>query len=175
MNDSLYRFLAEHCRTHDVRSYLEIGTREGGSLAIVLQAAAHLEVVYCADTWGGEYGGSNRGGHAHIDTLLASCLYTGEVRYLDGDSKVTLPEVARTFDLILVDGDHSYEGGMADLLNSWALLKPGGTIVFHDVTHPAHPDLLRCWEQFVSYVRPAIQAEHVIVEPYGLGVATRAK
>lgn len=157
-----------------MRSYLEIGTREGNSLAVVLENAPLLDVVYCADTWGGDYGGSNRGSHAHIDTLLAAHLYTGLVRYLDGDSKETLRTVDRTFDLILVDGDHSYSGGMADLLNSWALLKPGGTIVFHDVTHPAHPYLLTCWEAFLQHVRPAVVNERVIEEPYGLGVATRA-
>jgi predicted O-methyltransferase YrrM len=79
-----------------------------------------------------------------------------------------MPEKAEAFDLILVDGDHSYEGGMADLENTWPLVKPGGCIVFHDITHPAHPDLLACFDHFVFKRR----APHEIIqEPYGVGIA----
>lgn len=172
-NQSLYTFLAEHCRSNAVRSYLEIGTRDGGSLRVVVENSPGLESVVCADTWGGEWGGSARGSHDHIDRMLASMLYMGDVRYLDGDSKETIPTLGGQFDLILVDGDHSYEGGMTDLRNVWPLCRPGGCIAFHDITHPAHPYLLTAFEEWVEERRAGIASWRQVLEPYGVAVAVR--
>lgn len=174
MNESLYRFLASHCAAAQPQRYLEIGTREGGSLTVVLDNAPSLRRIVCADTWGGEWGGTWRGGHEHIDRLLQLRLWDGEVRYLDGDSKQTIPFLRESFDLALVDGDHSEEGGRADLANVWPLIVSGGCIVFHDVYHPAHPYLLTVWQQFVERHAAEILSYHVIEEPYGVAVAYRS-
>ena len=172
-NQSLYEFLADHCRKNPVRSYLEIGTRDGGSLRVVLENAPELESIVCADTWGGEWGGSARGSHDHIDRMLAEMLYTGSVRYLDGDSKATIPTLAGQFDLVLVDGDHSHEGGLADLENVWPLTKPGGCVAFHDITHPSHPYLLETFDGFVRERRDGIAGWRNILQPYGVGVVVK--
>jgi hypothetical protein len=172
-NASLYRYLAEHCSTHVVRRYLEIGTRDGGSLRVVLENAADgLQAVWVADQWGTAYGGSGRGSHQHIAQLLDDFHFSGRREFLDGNSRDTIPalmpEQAEAFDLVLVDGDHSYEGGMADLVNTWPLVQPGCCVLFHDISHPAHPDLLACFEEFVvkhGAIREVIYAD------YGVGVA----
>ena len=172
-NASLYRFLAEHCSTHQVRQYLEIGTRDGGSLRVVLEnAGQHLEGVCVADQWGTDYGGSGRGSHAHIVQLLDDFNFAGWLEFLDGNSRETIPtlmpDLAEAFDLVLVDGDHSVEGGLADLENVWPLVRPGGCVAFHDVTHPAHPHLSWVFEYFVfMHCAP----HEMIIEPYGVGVA----
>lgn len=172
-NASLYRFLAEHCSTHPVWQYLEIGTRDGGSLRVVLEnAGRQLEGVWVADQWGTAYGGSGRGSHAHIVQLLDDFNFAGRREFLDGNSRDTIPalmpEQAEAFDLVLVDGDHSYEGGMADLENTWPLVRPGCCVVFHDILHPAHPDLFACFDAFVVKYGAIRQ---VIDEDYGVGVA----
>ena len=172
-NASLYRYLAEHCQRNKVARYLEIGTREGDSLRVVLESAPpYLCEVWVADLWGSDYGGSGRGSHAHIDELLDDFNFDGRRVFLDGDSRNTIPalmpEKAEAFDLVLVDGDHSYEGGMADLENTWPLVKPGGCVVFHDITHPAHTDLRQCFDAFVAKHR--LQSK-TITDDYGLGVA----
>lgn len=171
-NASLYRFLSSHCLANDVRHYLEIGTREGDSLRIVLESSAGLESVWVADLWGGDYGGSSRGNHQHIEQLLDDFNFDGRRVFLDGNSRDTIPalmpEQAEAFDLVLVDGDHSYEGGMADLENVWPLVRPGCCVVFHDILHPAHPDLMACFDAFVVKHRAIRQ---VIDEDYGVGVA----
>jgi len=172
-NHSLYTYLAGHCKRHKVNHYLEIGTRDGDSLRIVMEnASADLRSVFVADMWGTDYGGSGRGSHEHIDQLLDDFNFDGRRAFLDGNSRDTIPalmpEKADTFDLVLVDGDHSYEGGMADLVNVWPLVKPGGCVVFHDINHPAHLHLLDCFNEFVF----ARRAPHeVIMDDYGLGVA----
>ena len=172
-NASLYRFLAGHCAAHQVRRYLEIGTRDGGSLRVVLEnAGQQLEAVWVADKWGNDYGGSGRGSHEHIEQLLDDCNFDGLRDFLDGDSRVTIPslmpEQAEAFDLVLVDGDHSAEGGLADLDNVWPLVRPGGCVAFHDITHPAHPYLA---EVFEGFVRKHEVPHEMILEPYGVGVA----
>jgi hypothetical protein len=165
-NASLYRYLAEHCQRHKVQHYLEIGTREGDSLRIVLEnAAADLLSVWVADLWGNDYGGSGRGNHQHIEQLLDDFNFDGRRAFLDGNSRDTIPalmpEKAEAFDLVLV-------GGMADLVNVWPLVKPGGCVLFHDITHPAHPDLMQCFDEFVA----KHSAPHeIITDGYGLGVA----
>ena len=172
-NASLYRYLSWHCSTHPVWQYLEIGTRDGGSLRVVLEnAGQHLQGVCVADQWGTAYGGSGRGSHAHIEQLLDDFNFAGQRTFLDGNSRETIPtlmpEKAEAFDLVLVDGDHSYEGGMADLVNTWPLVRPGCCVVFHDILHPAHPDLMACFDAFV--VKYGAIRE-VIDQDYGVGVA----
>lgn len=172
-NASLYRFLQSHCLGHDVQHYLEIGTREGDSLRIVVENSfSTLESIWCADLWGTDYGGSGRGSHWHIEKMLDLFGYGGRRTFLNGNSRDTIPalmpEKAEAFDLVLVDGDHSYEGGMADLENVWPLVKPGGCVAFHDITHPEHPYLLACFDAFV--VKQGAIRE-VIDEAYGVGIA----
>jgi len=172
-NDSLYEFLKDHCLAHDVRQYLEIGTREGDSLRVVLGNSINtLEAICCADMWGTAYGGSGRGSHWHIEKMLDLFGYEGRRTFLNGNSRDTVPKLmqshANAFDLILVDGDHSYEGGMADLENVWPLLRPGGCVVFHDITHPAHPYLMACFDAFIV---KAGAIREVISADYGVGIA----
>lgn len=56
------------------------------------------------------------------------------------------PEVlTQQFDLINVDGDHSYEGAYGDLQRVWPLLAPGGLIIVDDT---GMVDVKRAVEQF---------------------------
>ena len=172
-NASLYTYMRGHLQRNAVQHYLEIGTRDGDSLRVVLEeTASSLASVWVADLWGSDYGGTGRGNHQHIEQLFDDFNFAGRRVYLDGNSRVTIPalmpEQAEAFDLVLVDGDHIYEGGMADLVNTWPLLKPGGAVLFHDITHPAHLDLGKCFDEFVG--KHGCLAE-VILEPYGVGVA----
>lgn len=173
-DDSLRAFLAEHCREFSPCRYLEIGTRDGDSLRVVVENSPALERIVCCDTWRSEWGGSNKGSHAHIDAMLASLLYDGEVDYLDGDSKVTVPTLACRFDLVLVDGDHSADGARADLDNVLPLVEPGGCIVFHDIAHPSHPYLAGVFAAWHEANKEAIAVTRTIMEGHGLAIATRA-
>ena len=56
-----------------------------------------------------------------------------EVTIMKGDgvaSLETFPD--NTFDMIYIDGDHSYEGCRRDLMVAYAKVKPGGFIMGHD-------------------------------------------
>jgi predicted O-methyltransferase YrrM len=54
------------------------------------------------------------------------------VTLLVGDSqRDAFPEIGE-FDVLFVDGDHSYEGVRGDLANLYPRLAPGGHVLFHD-------------------------------------------
>jgi len=173
-DDSLRQFLASHCRAFSPARYLEIGTREGDSLRVVVENSGGLAHIACCDTWGGEWGGTGRGGHDHIDAMLATMLYDGEVVFLDGDSKQTVPTLRKQFDLVLVDGDHSAEGARADLDNVLPLLAPEGCVVFHDITHPAHLYLADVWQRWCEDHEEHLGVTRTITEGHGLAIAIRA-
>lgn len=51
---------------------------------------------------------------------------------IKGDSSKCLLECEYTFDMIYIDGDHSYEGCKKDLMVARTKVKPGGWIMGHD-------------------------------------------
>ena len=63
------------------------------------------------------------------------------------DTRSGLPDkvLAKQFDLINVDGDHSFEGAHGDLTRVWPLLAPGGVIIVDDT---GMEDVRRACEQF---------------------------
>lgn len=56
----------------------------------------------------------------------------GNVHLIVGDSQKTKYPQVGTFDLLYIDGDHTYEGCLADIKNWFPDLSPGGYAVFHD-------------------------------------------
>ena len=119
--------------------YLEIGVREGDSIASVMTEPG-IRLAVGIDTWGTDAGGSGRGSPDHIVIQPNMLLITGS-------SHAILPGLRHKFDLIFIDGDHSLEGCMSDCRDCLPLLKPGGTIIVDDLDHPQH-----------TYIRPNVSA-----------------
>jgi len=68
---------------------------------------------------------------------------SGQVQLHQGDSSTILASFPdTTFDMIYVDGDHSYAGVVKDLQQSLRKIKPGGYIVCNDYT--AYSPIERC-------------------------------
>ena len=171
MNDkSLHDYLRDEAVSPGVRRYLEVGCREGDSLRQIVANSAVLERIVVCDMWGPMYGGTGRGGHDHIDWMLNGLLYAGSRLFLDGDSKKLVPTLRGQFDLVLVDGDHSPAGALADLTNCWPLVESGGQLVFHDIRHPAHPGLLTLFHVFMDD-QPDCGRRYEILEGHGVACA----
>ncbi len=135
------------CEAEPPKSYLEIGTREGGSLTAVLRhSKPQPKFVTCCDTWGNTLGGTGRGNHQHIDAVMDEEGYEGDRQWLDGKSQQLIPEVAATFELVLVDGDHRPVGQRFDVFNAWRIVKPGGLMVVDDT---ATEHVWRCVEDLL--------------------------
>jgi hypothetical protein len=139
-----------------VKRYLEIGVAEGLSLYALITALRLVRILrkqplagplfeelVLADMWGKLYGGTGRGSPDHIVSLLQSVgVDPAQVVFLNGDSKQTVPALLRQrndttpFDVVYVDGDHSYQGAETDLEN--VLPYVGKALFFDDMYHPAH-------------------------------------
>ncbi len=84
------------------------------------------------------------------------------VEFKTGDSKDVLPTLRQTyanyFHLYLVDGDHTYEGALRDMVNGLPLMKRGGIIAVHDIdtgvtvaeATPDHPSPV--YEAFMDFI-----------------------
>ncbi len=123
------------------RRILEIGTYQGGSALVVnsaLQSLGSDGRVFCVDP------------QPAIDPEHWQLL-EARTSLVEGHSPDVLPEVVRQaggrFDLVLVDGDHTYEGVLADAEGVLPCVQPGGYILFHD---GFHADVKRAIDEFVA-------------------------
>jgi predicted O-methyltransferase YrrM len=73
------------------------------------------------------------------DELLRQYLRSNDiganVRLIVGDSQRQRDPGITGFDVLFIDGDHSYDGCWNDLENWWPLLQRGGHVVLHDSYH----------------------------------------
>lgn len=136
---SLMTYAARHPRYPPLR-YLEIGCRMGHSLAAVL-LSNHTATAVVIDAWIPDYAGEPNTKQLTIDRLHSLGIdVTNRVRFIDGSSRDILSRVPSsllddgdgTFDLILVDGDHTPDGARFDLLNTLPRLAVNGLLVFDD-------------------------------------------
>lgn len=133
------------------KAYLEIGVRRGRSSAVV--GALCPDCAICGfDLWLPDYAGAPNPGPDFVRRELRKVGHAGEVTFVSGDSKSTVPGFLAQhpdlfFDLITVDGDHSVAGAARDLANVLPRLKVGGVIVFDDIC--SAPKLMRVWDWLV--------------------------
>jgi hypothetical protein len=140
------RALSHHL---EPRTYLEIGTRRGWSIAQVFAEAPNVR-AFVFEMWEPNYGSAEQGSHQYIrnklqDIVGSEC--TPEVHFIDGNSHDTLPAFfanpqnsgavayPHEFDLITVDGDHSRLGAWWDLVDALPRVTVGGALVFDDLDY----------------------------------------
>lgn len=84
-----------------------------------------------------------------------------------GDSKQWLPKLADQLpgqvDILLIDGDHTFEGAWKDLTNGLPLVKPGGFILVHDVDRSRRMD-----EATAEHPHPVYEAFHRVAVDHQL-------
>ncbi|MGE5681143.1 MAG: class I SAM-dependent methyltransferase, partial [Bacillota bacterium] len=153
-------FLNWYAYTFKPDSYLEVGVRRGRSISQVLTQSP-LTKAYGFDMWIEDYScipdkniiTSNPGPEFVLSELRNLGIKNLPV-LIKGDSHKTLNEFFDVnenplrFDLILIDGDHSFDGAKADLLIAFEHLQEGGAIIFDDITHVSHKELKILWDEF---------------------------
>lgn len=144
----LHEALRAACRLlrFDVESYLEIGVDCGGSLNTVLNEVKPERIVLC-DIWNPNYCDHGEP-KPHVMEILTH--FGAKAIFLDGDSKVWIPTLTESFDLVLVDGDHSAGGARADLRAAWPRVERGGVLVMDDLNHPNYPWMTGVFEAEVA-------------------------
>jgi predicted O-methyltransferase YrrM len=111
------------CAQEATVGIVEIGRFRGGSTFLLACANAHVPI------WSVDLEPQD---DERLERLLADEAVGRNVTLVVGDSqRDELPEIG-AFDLLFVDGDHSYEGCLGDLERFVPRLVPHGHIVLHD-------------------------------------------
>lgn len=117
-------------------TFLEVGVRRGWSTAAVAMASPDCQ-IYAFDEWHENYGGAPNPGPQFVQSELSKLGYNKPIVFISGDSHKTLPKFFKendeTFDMILIDGDHSVEGAWQDLMDTMPHINVGGVMVFDDI------------------------------------------
>lgn len=123
----------------NVRSYLEIGARYGGTFERVMMALPKGSVGVAIDFPGGDFG-DERSAEDLVATVRRLRQNGYDVRCIFGPSMSgqvldrALQPASAPYDAILIDGDHSCRGVWFD----WMTYGPSGRLVaLHDIAAPA--------------------------------------
>lgn len=162
------------------KSYLEVGTRNGGTFNVVMRSMPKGSRGVAIDLPGGLWGVDSLPDLESVTVALRADGY--DIHVLLGDS--TAPEIIEQarrlgpFDLALIDGDHRYDGVKADWLNYGPMCE---TVVFHDIAGDRqkaqdallHVDVPRLWREIKS---TEVHTREVIGRrsKMGLGIVQRA-
>ena len=120
---------------------LEIGTFEGNTTVNLAANAPSTAQVFTLDLppgWNRRYAldipgiHDNAGVRNHTGRQFLDSSYANRITQLWGDSAEFDWEEHGPYDFILIDGCHSYRYVVSDTRNALRVLRPGGTIVWHD-------------------------------------------
>jgi predicted O-methyltransferase YrrM len=159
-----------------IEDYLEIGVRRGKSMAQVASRRPDCRIVGC-DMWMSPYGGVDNPGPTFVQDEMTRLGHRGSLELISGSSHDVLPAFKaqrprERFDVVTVDGDHSDEGAWADLVEAVDLVRPGGFLVFDDITHPLHT-LASVWARFRQSYGGTFEFAENLADHKGTGVARR--
>lgn len=149
------RGLVQLFKDEGVRSYLEVGAREGDTFHEIVCSLPHGSRAVAVDLPGGYWGKSTTGGK--LQKAADDLFMRGyDVVVILGDStKDDVIERVRAvgpFDAALIDGDHRYEGVKADWLHYGPMAR---LVAFHDIAgdgqsekvHGSRVEVPRLWAE----------------------------
>lgn len=139
---------ALHDHLPDTGRYLEVGTANGVSAALLAEAKLDAKLL-CVDTFVDEFCEPIAGqADSRIERWQRNarpnmCLWSGTLQDL-----ILLTNLRDRFDLCLIDAGHTYEDCIRDLRSSVVTLKPDGLLAAHDYRDPAWPGIAQAVDQF---------------------------
>lgn len=157
IEDILLRTLASKSVKSKNLNVLEIGTLFGTGAAIIHDAASGLyESIHMTllDPLEGYYNAMQSdvltGQAVNEETLRRNLSRVGIqdteytlIKHLSTDADAIKAAGKREYDVLIIDGDHSYAGVKTDFENYARFVKLGGYIVFDDYASPDWPDVQR--------------------------------
>lgn len=137
-NDYELRHFLERVRDQKPRVVVEIGTARGGMLYCFAQLAARDATLVSIDLPGAPNCGGQTATEREVFATFGPA--TQQMHFIPADSQLPATReqllqilAGRRIDLLFIDGDHSYEGCLADFEMYRDLVAPEGLIVFHDI------------------------------------------
>lgn len=119
-------------------SLLEIGTANGGSLFLFCRACNPAATIVSIDLPGGINGGGFPKWKTQLYKKFAGSEQTLNLLRANSHHLTTVENVKRippneTYEVIMIDADHSYEGAKKDFELYKNLIKKGGILILHDI------------------------------------------
>jgi cephalosporin hydroxylase len=122
---------------------VEVGLEYGRSSSIALQVAKDREHRYIGiDPFGNDERAYDEWNKMRNSIDVPVVLF----RVHSAD----FPAASLTIDAILIDGDHDYEGVLADCLHFLPYVRRGGYVMFHDYMRDSLPDVTRAVERYIA-------------------------
>jgi cephalosporin hydroxylase len=117
---------------------VEIGTARGGTFYLLCKVAASTAHLVSVDLPGGGFGSGYATWKIPLFRSFAGERQRVTLLRCDSHDPTTVGLVQRAFDgapvdVLLIDGDHEYEGVKRDFEMYRHLVRPGGVIAFHDI------------------------------------------
>lgn len=121
----------KYLQDKNVRSYLEVGAREGHALRYLVERIPSIETVVAVDLPGARWGYEDSDKDLEDNLAALSC----KTRMILGDSTDAdvIAKAKGEYDVVFIDGDHSYEGVLADYTNYGPM---GRIVALHDIAAP---------------------------------------
>ena len=128
-----------HRRRQPAR-YLEIGVFGGGTTKWLREQVPGL-VTVGVDLFEDLHVISNTHISGNYTKDMVQKFLGPDAQLIKGDSQQVLPMLrGHQFDVIFIDGNHTYEATKSDFLASIPLLAPGGFMAFHNASPDLYPD-----------------------------------
>ena len=148
-----------------LKTVVEIGTASGGVFWGLCQLAASDAKVVSIDLPGGPFGGGYTAEEERKFHLFGKKGQQLFFLKMDSHRKETLSKLREIIgrakiDLLVIDGDHTYDGVKADWEMYSPLVKGGGVVMFHDICH--HPTIPECqverfWKEIKQTGRKTVE------------------
>ena len=118
-----------------IKNYLEIGVHNGCSMSYVLQSDYKVENCYGIDLFENTFYKDTLNKNKIFNNLQLLNKNKNNIKLIKGNSRSK--EIINSinninFDIIFIDGDHTYEGVKNDFLNYYKLLNETGIMIFDD-------------------------------------------
>jgi predicted O-methyltransferase YrrM len=162
--------LANAIKRLQPRRMLEIGTAEGGTLAIFARCATPDATIISVDLPVDAVGGGYRAWREPVYRGFAGPNQTIHLLRRDSHKRETVESVesilrGEKLDFLFIDGDHSYNGAKTDFELYGRLVRSGGLIGMHDIVE-AVPDRDFGSHRLWAEVRKSFGAEEFIADPF---------
>ena len=140
-----------------IEKYLEIGVFRGGTITKLLSTTKpHPRSITLIDNFCERYGNEAYNNFDHIHKICDDLDYTNKREFIQENSHSVLPKFIKSgesYDLALVDGDHTYMGQWLDIVQTWQLLDINGLMVVDDIFNPTLPWVGHAFSQFYKIAR----------------------
>lgn len=125
--------------------YLNIGIGKGGSFLVETYIQNNLKKSVAVDNSSYWQQHQRESIEEKIEWLKNNTSIF--IEFHDTDSGSYLRNCQDKFDIIFIDGDHSYDGVKSDYLGSLPLLRENGYLVFHDINSVGCPGVVQLWDE----------------------------